>query len=304
MPRPLAPLARGVSLVELLVGMVIALIVLGIALQLILVARAHYWRMADDALIQDRGMEAIEFVGKVIRQAGWITDTPVVSSVRRWPGANAPSSLLGQDNCGRPHMTPTFNCDRRGEAASDALLVRFSGRGEKNGDGAMRDCLGYGVPERQASLGDPRLGGLMLYVTHSGTANVPQLVCRAFQRNVDAPADGSSDAVVRGVETLQLLYTVGSDTTSPATIKSARSMQDEDWFRVRLVHVGIVVQGDHLAVQAPTADTISLFPDLAAVPNALAEDLQFRPADPRRNRAHFAATFAVRNPLRCEADAC
>lgn len=304
MPRPLAPPARGVSLVELLVGMVIALMVLGIALQLILVARAHYWRMADDALIQDRGMEAIEFVGKVIRQAGWITDTPVVSSVRRWPGANAPSSLLGQDNCGRPHMTPTFNCDRRGEAASDALLVRFSGRGEKNGDGAMRDCLGYGVPERQASLGDPRLGGLMLYVTHSGTANVPQLVCRAFQRNVDAPADGSSDAVVRGVETLQLLYTVGSDTTSPATIKSARSMQDEDWFRVRLVHVGIVVQGDHLAVQAPTADTISLFPDLAAVPNALAEDLQFRPADPRRNRAHFAATFAVRNPLRCEADAC
>jgi type IV pilus assembly protein PilW len=304
MPRPLAPPARGVSLVELLVGMVIGLMVLGIALQLILLARAHYWRMADDALIQDRGMEAIEFVGKVIRQAGWITDTPVVSSFRRWPGANAPSSLLGQDNCGRPHMTPTFNCDRRGEAASDALLVRFSGRGAKNGDGAMRDCLGYGVPERQATHGDPRLGGLMLYVTHSGTANVPQLVCRAFQRNVDAPADGSSDAVVRGVETLQLLYTVGSDTTSPATIKSARSMQDEDWFRVRLVHVGIVVQGDHLAVQAPTADTISLFPDLAAVPNALAEDLQFRPADPRRNRAHFAATFAVRNPLRCEADAC
>ncbi|WP_316884426.1 PilW family protein [Ralstonia flatus] len=292
------------SLIELLVGMVIALMVLGIALQLILLARAHYWRMADDALIQDRGMEAIEFVGKVIRQAGWSTDTPVVASVRRWPGANAPSSLLGQDNCGRPHMTPTFNCDRRAEAASDALLVRFSGRGAKNGDGAMRDCLGYGVPERQATHGDPRLGGLMLYVTHSGTANVPQLVCRAFQRNVDAPVDGSSDAVVRGVETLQLLYTVGSDTTSPATIKSARSMQDEDWFRVRLVHVGIVVQGDHLAVQAPTADTISLFPDLAAVPDALAEDLQFRPADPRRNRAHFAATFAVRNPLRCEADAC
>jgi len=303
MPRPLAPPARGVSLVELLVGMVIALMVLGIALQLMLLARAHYWRMADDALIQDRGMEAIEFVGKVIRQAGWITDTPVVSSVRRWPGANAPSSLLGHDNCGRPHMTPAFNCDRRGEAASDALLVRFAGRGA-NGDGAMRDCLGYGVPERQATQGDPRLGGLMLYVTHSGTANVPQLVCRAFQRNVDAPVDGSSDAVVRGVETLQLLYTVGSDTTSPATIKSARSMQDEDWFRVRLVHVGIVVQGDHLAVQAPTADTIFLFPDLAAVPNALAEDLQFRPADPRRNRAHYSATFAVRNPLRCEADAC
>lgn len=303
MPRPLAPPTRGVSLVELLVGMIIALMVLGIALQLTLIARAHYWRMADDAMIQDRGMEAIEFIGKVIRQAGWITDTPVVSSVRRWPGANAPSSLLGHDNCGRPHMTPAFNCDRRGEAASDALLVRFSGRGA-NGDGAMRDCLGYGVPERQATQGDPRLGGLMLYVTHSGTANVPQLVCRAFQRNVDAPVDGSSDAVVRGVETLQLLYTVGSDTTSPATIKSARSMQDEDWFRVRLVHVGIVVQGDHLAVQAPTADTISLFPDLTAVPNALAEDLQFRPADPRRNRAHFSATFAVRNPLRCEADAC
>jgi len=303
MPRALARPARGVSLVELLVGMTIALMVLGIALQLTLIARAHYWRMADDAMIQDRGMEAIEFVGKVIRQAGWITDTPIVSSVRRWPSANAPSSLLGKDNCGRPHMTPAFNCDRRGEGASDALLVRFSGRGVI-GDGAMRDCLGYGVPERQTTQGDPRLGGLMLYVTYSGAANVPQLVCRAFQRNVDAPDDGSSDAVVRGIETLQLLYTIGSDSTSPSTVKSARSMQDEDWFRVRLIHVGIVVQGDHFAVKTPTTDAISLFPELTTASDALAEDLQFRPADPRRNRAHFVATYAVRNPLRCEVDAC
>lgn len=303
MARPLAPPARGVSLVELLVGMTIALMVLGIALQLTLIARARYQRIADEALIQDRGMEALEFIGKVIRQAGWITDTPIASSVRRWPSSNAVSSLLGKDNCGRPHMIPAFNCDRRGEGASDALLVRFSGRGIA-GDGAMRDCLGYSVPERQATPGDPRLGGLMLYVNYSDAAKAPQLVCRAFQRNTDTPTDGSADAVVRGVETLQLLYTVAPTETSTATIMSARFMHDDDWYRVRLVHVAVVVQGDRYAAKPPSTDTISLFPGLAAEPDALAEDLHFRPADLRRNRAHFGATFAVRNPLRCEVDAC
>lgn len=54
----------------------------------------------------------------------------------------------------------------------------------------------------------------------------------------------------------------------------------------------------------PPSDTITLFPDLGPVPDARTEDVAFRPADLRRNRARFTATFSVRNPLHCEADTC
>ena len=79
MPRPLARRACGVSLVELLVGMVIALMVLGIALQLTLIARARYLRLSDEALIQDRGMQALDLIRTAVNQAGWVTDTPTAS---------------------------------------------------------------------------------------------------------------------------------------------------------------------------------------------------------------------------------
>ena len=59
--------ARGVSLIELLVGMVIALMVLGIALQMMLIARARYQRLADEALIEDRAMQALELIGHAVR---------------------------------------------------------------------------------------------------------------------------------------------------------------------------------------------------------------------------------------------
>lgn len=114
MPHPLARPARGASLVELLVGMLLGLMVLGIVLQLMLVARARYQRLADDALIEDRAMRALQAIAQAVRQAGWVTDTPIASLVRRWPGAGAPLSLFGSDDCGRPRNPgPELSIGRR-----------------------------------------------------------------------------------------------------------------------------------------------------------------------------------------------
>lgn len=311
MPRPLARPARGTSLVELLVGMIIALMVLGIALQLMLIARARYHRLADEALIQDRGQRALELLDNAVRQAGWITDTPVSSSVRRWPKEGAPPSLVGADDCGSPRRIVGLECSRRGEQHSDALMVRFSGRNQRPPnmqapDGATRDCDDYGVRERMTSDQDPRMGSILLYVSVSEDAErAPRLMCRSFLRNSGhALAAGRSSEVVRGIEALQLLYTLAPTTTSQAKTVSARAMRSEDWYRVQLVHVAIIVRGDHYALRAPTSDKIALFPEFASVPGVRTEDLEFRPKDPLRNRARFFDTFAVRNPLRCEADAC
>jgi type IV pilus assembly protein PilW len=311
MPRLLAKPARGTSLVELLVGMIIALIVLGIALQLMLIARVRYQRLADEALIEDRGMRALELIGKAVRQAGWITDTPIASSARRWPDAGAPLSLVGADDCGQPKKSVELECGPHGEQRSDALMVRFSGRNQqqpnsREPDGATLDCNNYGVRERGASQADPRLGSILLFISVSKDAEqAPRLMCRSFSSNSgDALVAVNASEVVRGVEALQLLYTLAPAATSQAKTVSARAMSPADWYRVQQVHVAIVVQGNHYTLRAPTEDRIALFPELDPAPDAQSEDLEFRPKDPLRNRTRFTETFIVRNPLRCEVDAC
>lgn len=315
MPRTLARPAHGASLVELLVGMVIALMVLAIALQLTLVARARYQRLADEALIEDRGMQALELIGSAVRQAGWITDTPSSSPMRRWPDADAPPSLVGKDDCGDPAMLSTLVC--RGLAShcnapgcSDALLIRFAGRStEPQGlshDGATRDCTGHGVPERIAGERDPRAGYILLYVSRSSDPErEPQLMCRSIKRDFErSPEEATGDGFVRGVETLQLLYTLAPTATSSAITMSARAMNDQDWHRVQFIHVTLVVHGDRFRAQPPVISDTALFPELVPPEGAQSEDLHFLPAEPQRRRARFQATLAVRNPLRCGADAC
>jgi type IV pilus assembly protein PilW len=301
--------ARGVSLIELLVGMVIALMVLGIALQMMLIARARYQRLADEALIEDRAMQALELIGHAVRQAGWITDTPAASPVRRWPDTDkdAPPSLEGSDNCGRldtpPQLVPQFNCGGGNVRRSDALLVRFAGRGS-NGDGATLDCRGLGVPERADSK-DPRGGYIVLFSGANTTDRELELRCRSLSRTDPNSAD-DSQSLVRGVETLQLLYTLAPSSTSAAETVPAREIGKQDWRRVQQVHVAIVVRGDRYRTLPPISDKVMLFSrtELGPLPKARTEDLEYQPQDPRRNHAVFTATFAVRNPLICEADAC
>jgi len=306
MPRPLARPARGVSLVELLVGMIIALMVLGIALQLMLIARARYYRLADEALIKDRGMQALELIGSAVHQAGWITDTPASSSARRWPDSGAPPSLSGRDNCSDSAVISAEDCRGSGVGNSDTLLIRFAGRSTQSdgadSDGATRDCAGYGVPERINGDSDPRPGRILLLVARNSTDREPELMCRSLVRNGNSP--GQTHGLVRGVETLQLLYKLAPTASSPAVILSARTMKDEDWHRVQFIHVAIVVRGDRYAIDPPASSTITLFPELGSVPGVQTQDVEFRPSDSRRNRARFTTTVAVRNPLRCEVDAC
>ena len=310
MTYPLVRPARGVSLVELLIGMVIALMVLGIALQLTLIARQRYLRLADEALMEDRGMQALELIRTAVEQAGWITDTPATSLTRRWPDKGDAPSLAGMDNCGGPHMLPTFGCRSNGERGSDALLVRFAGRSTrpdgKGEDGATRDCSGRGIPERIDGASDPRLGYMMLYVSESsikdasGRGNELQLMCRSLTREfTGAPKEPTAGyGMVRGIDTLQLLYTVA---TRPGVAMSASDMQPADWRQVQQVHVAVVIRGD-LAIRPPEPNRITLFPGLSA--QATNQDIYFTPTDPRRNRRLFNATLIVRNPLYCEVDAC
>lgn len=302
---------RGATLVELLIGMVVGLIVLGVTLQLTLVARASYQRIADDALIESRGTQALELLTTALQHAGWVTDTPAASLERRWPDAKATLSIQGADSC-TPREAEALDCNSIGVHRSDAILVRFAGRSmqtnSQRADNSIIDCSGYGVAERVQNGNDNlRAGYMLLYLTRA-TDQEPQLMCRSRRHQAGQTVAGrwTSNGMVRGVETMQLLYVVRTPGGTSSTTLSARSLTTEQWRLVQAVHIALVVRGNYSTPRSAnkTTPTLALFPDLQRVEGALAQDLHFTPVETQRRRAVFNATVRLRNPLACDVDVC
>ncbi len=304
--------ARGASLVELLVGMLIGLVVLGIALQLVWVIRVRYQQLADEAWIDDRGAQALEQITSALRQAGWVTDTPASSPARRWPGTDALPPLVGADDCGGLALINGIHCASGGISDSDALLVRFAGRsGQPDGlqaDGSVVDCSGYGVPERMEGGGNAPHAGFMLFYVGRAESGEPQLMCRTPSRRDGRLQTGrwTSRGMVGSVEAMQLLYTLAATQTSPSTTLSARALTPAQWRRVQAVHIAVVVRGErvHAHARSTSVAALTLFPDLRGPIGATPQDLHFRPAETAHRRKVFTTTVRLRNPLACEADAC
>ena len=309
--RHLSHARRGATLVELLIGTLVGLIVLGITLQLTLLARASYQRIADDALIESRGTQALELLTTALQHAGWATHTPAASPERRWPDATAAPSIQGADSC-TPREAEALDCNSSGVHGSDAVLVRFAGRSmqtnPQRADNSIIDCSGYGVAEPiQNGSDDQRAGSMLLYLARA-TDQELQLMCRSRRHQAGQTVAGrwTSNGMVRGVETMQLLYVVRSPGGTSSTTLPARSLTPEQWRQVQAVHISLVVRGDyHMPSSANKAtSTLALFPDLERVEGALAQDLHFTPTETQRRRAVFTATVRLRNPLACDMDVC
>ena len=308
---PTSDAQRGATLVELLIGMLIGLIVLGITLQLTLLARASYQRIADDALIESRGTQALELLTTALQHAGWVTDTPAASLGRRWSDVNAARSIQGADSC-TPREAEALDCNGSGVRGSDAVLVRFAGRSIQNNsqraDNSIIDCSGYGVAERvQNGSDDQRAGYMLLYLARAPDQE-PQLMCRSRRHQDGQTVAGgwTSHGMVRGVETMQLLYVIRTADGTSTTTLSARALTAEQWREVQAVHITLVVRGDYNSAKSinKITPTLALFPKLQHVEGSTAQDLRFTPTQTQRRRAVFTATVRLRNPLACDVDVC
>ncbi|UNJ99268.1 PilW family protein [Ralstonia insidiosa] len=106
------------------------------------------------------------------------------------------------------------------------------------------------MPERADSK-DPRGGYILLFSGANTTDRELELRCRSLSRTDPNSAD-DSQSLVRGVETLQLLYTLAPSSTSAAETVPAREIGKQDWRRVQQVHVAIVVRGDRYRTLPPS----------------------------------------------------
>jgi type IV pilus assembly protein PilW len=289
-----------------MVGLLLGLLVTGIAGIAFHTAQQAYATTVDHVLLEARGQHALDLIARLIRQSGAPRGTA--------PATSAPP-LAGRDDCGQPAIADLPTCGRRGLARSDALLLRFGADmddvqpgpsksiapAQGSSASLMIDCGGYPLDPAQTIVN-------LLYIA-AGTDGEPQLLCRYPSRRNGRPVESAwtSGALVRGVETLQFRY--GVDLRGDRTIDYLRGTEIDAigpsaWQKVRAVQVALVLRAQRpLAGAAAPTDGMSLplFPDRPGDDS----DVRFIvPARPTVLRRVFLTTVRLRNAGICEETLC
>lgn len=185
----------GIGLVEMMVALVIGMLVTLASAAMLATANGDFLNHGASARVNDGGRYALELIGQALRQAGYVDPA----------GGFGPTSEEGAGVRGLDARSVTRDGDGIDESSpasingSDVLAVRFGGAGAGRGDGSVLDCAGFAV-------GIAEQGWSIFYVAQ-GEDGEAELRCKY---RTDA-GGWHADAVVRGVDTFQVLYGVDLD---------------------------------------------------------------------------------------------
>ncbi len=204
-------LQRGLTLVELMIAITLGMLVVLMATSLLVSANANYVHHAESARVQDGGRYALDLVARAVRQGAYLDwerdDAPIHAEAHETPsvaGLDAHSVGRGGDGIGAPLA--------RAHNGSDVLAVRFAGAGAgREGDGSVLNCGGFGAAAGEDEADDAGSGRerarhwSIFYVAKDG-AGEPELRCKYRGKS-----GWGADAIVRGVDSFQVLYGLDSD---------------------------------------------------------------------------------------------
>ncbi len=252
---------RGLTLVELMIGLLLALLVTLAATAALMASRQGFSAVDATSQLRDNARFASTLVQRVVAQAGYQDhSTPGAKpNGSRFGGATPVPFVEGQDDTGVtiPATGPSYQSGK-GVNGSDVLSVRFQGSSLATltaanpdaGDGSIIDCAGNPLGKTTGQLPES-----ILYVA-TGTDGEPSLMCGFVN-----PTTGqwSAQPLVRGVETLQVRYGVDSPNVPPGTkttdlpqtylpasaLLAPSNPQQEllNWQRVKAVRIGMVLRG-------------------------------------------------------------
>ena len=308
--------ARGWTIIEFVIALALGLIVTLLASGLLLSAGGNYRNHSENSDLNDGGRHALDIIARSIRQGAYVNWDSKAAPVEL--DADAPAPIAGLD----AHSISRGGDDISGllpavAHGSDVLALRFSGSGEGgNGDGSSLNCAGFGVAVPHAA--DAR-GWSIFYVATGGDGEA-ELRCK-----YRGASGWGADAVVRGVDSFQVLYGVDTDVTAdgiPNLYVNASSVNAMDaalvlvgatpdersrdlrrktfWKRICSVRVALLLHGDNIT----RADTVATRFDLfgAAYSDAHGDDDGVRieegslpPAQRGRARRVVGMTVALRN---------
>lgn len=216
----------GLTIVELMISITLGFLIVLSATALLVASKNAYVGQDEATQVQDAGRFGLEMVTRAVRQASfenWETpneDAPIKT------GSGMSANLAGLDgstfvsDTGVAIESPSTSATKVVNG-SDVLAVRFFGSGAAgHPDGTIINCGGYGVsqPTSQATAEEER-GWSIFYVKASPTSKELELRCKYFS---EKNGTWNSDAIVRGVESFQVLYGVDTDSgTDKCNFKNA-----------------------------------------------------------------------------------
>ena len=261
-------LARGVTLIELLIAMVISLVVIGAASSLYLISNQSFTTVDSSSQLQDSARFATYILRRMVQQSGYedfsdyAADAGRAKSNMAWAGQPicVQSDLCGFNNSIVPVAnivagTAGSNGTLPGPFYSDTLVVQFQGQSltdpatkqpSATADGSIIDCSG--TPVAGNTTVPPTRAMSALYVEINSVTDEPELYCssRIFTTGAGRPRT----PLVKGVEVFKVMYEVGNDVEGAPTTNAPDGTPD----RFRWVSADQVAG---LAITKPANSTTS-----------------------------------------------
>ena len=263
-----AGLQVGLTLVELLVFMVISLLIFLAASSFFLSSSRTSATQDAASLLNDNARYLTEIITKNIQQAGYqnYTADSAGAKVRREVATlDGEPDIRGYNNSAAGSSLDNGSHNRTTNRVnnSDTLIVRFQGSSISTttgtgtaavtvtaADGTMIDCLGRSQPAPDAATDR----AYSVFEVQTSSTGEPELRCK--YKNV-ATNLFTTEPIVRGVETFQLMY--GVDTNGDSFVDAWRNAEQVDaanqWFKIRSVRVGMVLRSPNRSTVASTAQT-------------------------------------------------
>ncbi len=307
---------NGLTLIELLLAMALGLIVILASISLLISSKSGYLTLDEMSRVEESGRFALEPISPSVRQAGFVN----------WGGEENPfivekemsANISGYDNSKLNATMPDLSSlTTPGVYGSDVLGIRFFGSGTaKKADGTILDCAGFPVPHppsqeaAQRDIDGKGRGWSIFYVDLSADGE-PELRCKyQYERK------WNSTPVVRGVESLQVLYGIDKNSNGFPdyflTATQIRLMDDQHksssqeknahtwWKNVVAVRIALLVRGTQNMPSPRENHTYHLFGE-AYTNNADNQDKasfsdnDFSPDVQQRMRKVFETTIILRN---------
>jgi type IV pilus assembly protein PilW len=196
----------GLSLIELLIGLALGLLIVAVAGSVFQAARRAYDLQESAAELSETGRYAIASIARAVRLSG--SADLASPAVLEQGNDRSDAAISGLD--ARSLKAGTPGIDQPLPAAvngSDVLALRFNGAD----DGSVVDCAGFNIAIPGTTPSGQFSGWSIFFVARDARGE-PELHCK-YQGH----SHWSSAAIVRGVESLQVLYGVAPDAASLPT---------------------------------------------------------------------------------------
>ncbi len=193
----------GLTIVELMVAIAVGLLVVLAATSLLLSTKIGYIFQDEGARLQETGRYAVESITRAVRQAGYENWDTAGTAIISTPEISA--NIAGLDASSLKETSVGIDAPvAKSINGSDVLAIRFVGSGAgPGGDGTLLNCAGFGVAE-PADLEVDR--GWSIFYIAADKSGEPELRCKYFGKT-----SWNTEAIARGVESLQILYGVDAD---------------------------------------------------------------------------------------------